>query len=239
MNDHARLLFFATLRDKAGVREAEIEFPQGTKISEIKRLVLDKYPGLKQNMDSIIVALNHEFAFDEDIVPNEAEIAIFPPVSGGDCGSSIYPTIIAITDEDIDINNILAQITLSTTGAACIFTGTVRGLTSKGLKRQTARLEYEAYREMAEAKLCQISDEIRIKWNEVEGIAIVQRTGVLMPGTVSVIVACSSSHRDEGIFEAAHYGIDRLKEIVPVWKKEVSKEGEEWIEGEYLPRKGE
>jgi molybdopterin synthase catalytic subunit len=60
-----------------------------------------------------------------------------------------------------------------------------------------------------------------------------------MPGTVSVIIACSSSHRDSGIFEATRYGIDRLKEIVPVWKKEVSKDGQEWIEGEYYPQRGE
>jgi molybdopterin converting factor subunit 1 len=239
MNDHARVLFFATLRDKAGVREIAIEFPQGAHISDIKRLVLKKYPGLKQNMDTIIVALNHEFAFDEDIVPNEAEIAIFPPVSGGEIEAAKYPTIIEILDDEIDINEIVAKITLSTTGAACVFSGTVRGLTSRGLERQTEKLEYEAYREMAEVKLRQICVEIRTRWEDVEGIALVQRTGKLMPGTVSVIVACSSSHRDSGIFEATRYGIDRLKEIVPIWKKEVSKEGEEWIEGKYLPRRGE
>lgn len=238
MNDHARVLFFATLRDKAGVRETDIEFPQGTKIADIKRLVLEKFPGLKQNMDSIIVALNHEFAFDEDIVPNEAEIAIFPPVSGGSDDVKL-PTTIVITSDEIDLNKVVAEITLATTGAVCIFSGTVRGTTTRGLERQTEHLEYEAYIEMAELKLRQISNEIRARWKEVEGIALVQRTGRLMPGTVSVIVACSSSHRNSGIFDAARYGIDRLKEIVPIWKKEVSKEGEEWVEGEYFPRRGE
>ncbi len=239
MNNHARVLFFATLREKAGVRETDIEFPQGTRIAEIKRLVLEEYPGLKQNMDSIIVALNHEFAFDEEIVPNEAEIALFPPVSGGERGAVSFPTIIAITSDELDINKTVSEITLPTTGAACVFTGTVRGITSRGVERQTEYLEYEAYREMAELKLRQICEEIRIRWKEVEGIALVQRTGTLMPGTVSVIVACSSSHRDAGIFEAARYGIDRLKEIVPIWKKEVSLEGEEWVEGEYYPHRGE
>jgi molybdopterin synthase catalytic subunit len=239
MNNHARVLFFATLREKAGVRETDIEFPQGTRIAEIKRLVLEEYPGLKQNMDSIIVALNHEFAFDEEIVPNEAEIALFPPVSGGERGVVRFPTIIAITNEELDINKTVSEITLATTGAACVFTGTVRGITSRGVERHTEYLEYEAYREMAELKLRQICEEIRIRWKEVEGIALVQRTGTLMPGTVSVIVACSSSHRDAGIFEAARYGIDRLKEIVPIWKKEVSLEGEEWVEGEYYPHRGE
>ena len=235
MNDHCKVLFFATLRDNAGVRESDIEFPHGAHISDIKRLVLEKYPGLKKNMDSIIVALNHEFAFDEDIVPNGAEVAIFPPVSGGENGIVNYPTIISITSDEIDIDEIVAKITLSTTGAACLFTGTVRGLTSRGIERQTEYLEYEAYRVMAEKKLIQISEEIRTRWLDVEGVALVQRIGTLMPGTVSVIVACSSSHRDSGIFDATRYGIDRLKEIVPIWKKEVTKNGEEWIEGEYFP----
>ena len=239
MNDRARVLFFATLRDRAGVRETMVEFPAGTRIAEIKRLVLEKYPGLKQNMDMIIVALNHEFAFDEDIVPNNAEIAIFPPVSGGESSLASRPTIIAITDNEIDINKVVSDITLPTTGAACVFSGTVRGLTSRGVERQTERLEYEAYQEMAERKLWQICDEIRTRWKDIEGIALVQRVGMLMPGTVSVIIACSSSHRDSGIFEATRYGIDRLKEIVPVWKKEVSRDGEEWIEGEYIPQKRE
>jgi molybdopterin converting factor subunit 1 len=238
MNDHARVLFFATLRDKAGMRETTVEFPQGAHISDIKKLVLEKYPELEQNMDTIIVALNHEFAFDEDTVPNDAEIAIFPPVSGGEDRVSKYPTIIEILEDEIDINEIVAKITLTTTGAACVFSGTVRGMTSKGVQRQTDHLVYEAYQVMAELKLKQIADEIRTRWKDVEGIALVQRTGKLMPGTVSVIVACSSSHRDSGVFEATRYGIDRLKEIVPIWKKEVSKDGEEWIEGKYLPQKG-
>ena len=239
MNDHGKVLFFATLRDKAGVREADIEYPQGAQITDIKRIVLEKYPGLKQNMDSIIVALNHEFAFDEDIVPNQAEIAIFPPVSGGGSSESIFPTIIAITSDEIDINKIVTEITISTTGAACVFSGIVRSLTRRGGERQTELLEYDAYREMAEGKMRQISDDIRIKWNDVEGIALVQRIGKLNPGMVSVVIACSSSHRDSGIFEATRYGIDRLKEIVPIWKKEMSKDGEEWIEGKYIPQAGE
>ena len=239
MSDSARVLFFATLRDRTGVRETTIEFPQGSTISDIKRIVLEKYPAIKQIMDSMIVALNHEFAFDEDIVPNGAEIAMFPPVSGGETSGEKYPTITAIVDQAIDINAIVAEITLPTTGATCIFTGIVREVTNRGTERQTEHLVYDAYRGMAESKIRQISLEIRSRWNDIEGIALVQRIGKLMPGTVSVIVACSASHRDSGIFEAARYGIDRLKEIVPIWKKEAGSDGEEWIEGEYYPSKGE
>jgi len=235
MNSRAKVLFFANLREKTGVREAEIEFPLGTTVSEIKKRLLEMYPGLAPNMDTIIVAMNHEFAFDENPVPDGAEIALFPPVSGGE----EFPTIIALVDQEIDINQLVEQITSSSTGAACIFSGIVRAVTTRGTPRQTDQLEYEAYRVMAEQKMKQIAEEIRLRWKDVEGIAMVQRTGVLPPGKVSVVIACTSSHRDAGIFEAAHYGIDRLKEIVPIWKKEVSSDKAEWIEGKYIPHRGE
>ena len=70
----------------------------------------------------------------------------------------------------------------------------------------------------------------------MEGIGIVQRIGLLDPGTPTVMIACTAAHRDTGVFEAARYGIDRLKQIVPVWKKEIGPDGEVWIEGEYDPR---
>ncbi|MDZ4158994.1 MAG: molybdenum cofactor biosynthesis protein MoaE, partial [Anaerolineaceae bacterium] len=73
----------------------------------------------------------------------------------------------------------------------------------------------------------------------VEGIAIVQRIGHLQPLTPTVIIACTAAHRDSGVFEAARYGIDRLKEIVPIWKKEISRDGSYWVEGNYHPHKGE
>ena len=83
MNDRAKVLFFATLRDKTGIREAVIEFPHGSLISDIKKQITEMYPNLRPSMETIIVAMNHEFAFDENIVQNGAEIALFPPVSGG------------------------------------------------------------------------------------------------------------------------------------------------------------
>ena len=111
----------------------------------------------------------------------------------------------------------------------------VRGVTARDNPHQTVYLEYEAYRPMAEAKMRQVADEIRLRWPDVEGIAIVQRVGRLYPQTPTVLVACTAAHRDTGVFEAARYGIDRLKEIVPVWKKEVGPLGEQWVEGEYIP----
>lgn len=152
---------------------------------------------------------------------------------------SNLPTIYCITETDIDLNDLLAKITLPSTGAAAIFTGMVRGITSRGDARETEYLEYEAYIPMAEAKMKQVAEEIREKWSSVEGIAIVQRVGKLYPKTPTVLIACTAPHRDTGVFEAARYGIDRLKEIVPIWKKEVGPGGQEWVEGDYIPSPGE
>jgi molybdopterin synthase catalytic subunit len=150
------------------------------------------------------------------------------------------PTIFSITEDELDLDTLLAQITLPTTGAACFFTGMVRGETQKdGQPPKTEYLEYQAYTPMAEAKMQQVAAEIRERWPTIEGIAIVQRVGRLYPQTPTVLIACTAPHRDTGVFEAARYGIDRLKEIVPVWKKEVSPQGETWVEGEYVPKPGE
>ena len=150
-----------------------------------------------------------------------------------------FPTIFSITESEIDLNDLLARITLTSTGAAAIFAGMVRGETSRGEGHQTEYLEYEAYVPMAEEKMKQVAEEIRERWPIIEGIAIVQRIGKLYPKTPTVLIACTAAHRDTGVFEAARYGIDRLKEIVPIWKKEVSPNGEFWVEGDYIPKAGE
>jgi MoaE-MoaD fusion protein len=150
--------------------------------------------------------------------------------------SETFPTIYSITEDELDLNDLLAQITLTGTGAAAIFTGMVRGETRRDDPHDTVYLEYEAYVPMAETKMKQVADEIRQRWPTVEGIAIVQRVGRLYPKTPTVLIACTAAHRDTGVFDAARYGIDRLKEIVPVWKKEVGPDGEEWVEGDYAPK---
>ena len=150
-----------------------------------------------------------------------------------------YPTIFSITEDEIDLNDLLAKITLTSTGAAAIFTGMVRGVTTRGDAHETEYLEYESYIPMAEAKMKQVAEEIRAKWDAIQGIAIVQRIGKLYPKTPTVLIACTAAHRDTGVFEAARYGIDSLKEIVPVWKKEVSPDGQYWVEGDYTPKPGE
>lgn len=150
-----------------------------------------------------------------------------------------HPTVVGLQEEEFDLNQLTDQLLTPEVGAACIFTGVVRRLTKRDDPRRTEYLEYQAYTSMAEEKLRQIAVEIRERWPTVIGVAIVQRTGRLLPQEPTVAVICTASHRDTGIFEAARYGIDRLKEIVPVWKKEATPEGEEWVEGDYKPQAGE
>ena len=139
----------------------------------------------------------------------------------------------------LSIDELTTGIVSATTGAVCIFSGIVRARTTRveanQKPRDTEQLHYEAYVPMAEEKMQQVATEIRARWPEVDGITIVQRIGILTPGTPTVLIACTGAHRDSGIFAAARYGIDRLKEIVPVWKKEISPEETAWVQGEYHP----
>ena len=78
-----KVLFFATLRDRAGAKSTELEIPPETTVQTLKELVVESYPGLKETMNTVVISINREFAFDESIVPMDAEVAMFPPVSGG------------------------------------------------------------------------------------------------------------------------------------------------------------
>jgi molybdopterin synthase catalytic subunit/molybdopterin converting factor small subunit len=237
------VLFFATFRERSGVDRAFIDLPENGRIRDLKSRLLLDYPKLAGMLESALFSINHEFAFDDDVIPPEAELAVFPPVSGG--AEEEFPTVIAIIEEMLDLDALLERITLPTTGAACVFTGMVRGITGapgdrqQNTPHQTLSLEYEAYAPMAEAKMRQVAEEIRTSWPAVQGIVIVQRVGNMAPGTPTVVIACTAAHRDTGVFEATRYGIDRLKEIVPIWKKEIGTEGETWIEGKYVPNRSD
>lgn len=230
-----RVLFFAHLKDAAGKNCGEIAVPAGTTVSGLREEMISHCPALDPPLRRAIASVNRQFAAENDLLNDGDEVAFFPPVSGG----TELPTVVAITREPFCLDELLEQVTLTTTGAAAIFTGMIRGKTMRGEPHETLSLEYEAYVPMAEEKLRQIAVEIRSRWQTVEGIALVQRIGKLQAKTPTVAVICTAAHRDTGVFDAARYGIDRLKEIVPVWKKEIGPNGEEWVEGEYTPKPGE
>jgi len=228
--DQIKVLFFATLKEKAKTNQITLDFTAGSQVRTLKQILIAQFSDLEGLLEKSIASINQEFAFDDDPIPPGAEVAFFPPVSGGAAA-----TFIDITQEKIDINNWIEKITFPTTGAVVFFFGIVRGQTGRSEPHDTVYLEYEAYIPMAKAKMLQIVAEIRNKWTAVEGIVIIQRIGILTAGTPTVIIACSAAHRDSGVFEAARYGIDRLKEIIPIWKKEVGSDGSYWVEGDYHP----
>ncbi len=132
-----------------------------------------------------------------------------------------------ITSEELSPDEVIARLAHGGVGAVIAFVGVVRGVTEG---REVRYLEYEAYPEMAEEALEQIGGEIRARWKTIENVAIVHRVGRLDIGETSVVIAVSAAHRGE-VFDAVHYAIDRLKEIAPIWKKEVWTDGSEWKSG--------
>jgi MoaE-MoaD fusion protein len=228
------ILLFANLKDLAGRNRLTLTLPDVATVTDVRGALIALHPHMTANVNAAIAAVNEEYAFPGDAVHDGDQVAFFPPVSGGN--GATYPEIFRLASEPIDTDELIAAITILATGAVCVFSGMVRGETGKGgAVLHTQQLEYEAYEPMALAKMQQVAVEIRQQWPLVQGIAIVQRVGTLAVGQNTILIACSSGHRDQGCFEAARYGIDRLKEIVPVWKKEVRPDGESWIEGHYLP----
>ncbi len=223
--------FFASYKELVKTNMAEIDIPSPSTVSQFKQLLIQEFPTLELSMANAIISVNRKFSFDEDLIVEGNEIAIFPPVSGG----GIDQTHLEISENPFDINQLLQKISYPTTGALCAFTGMVREKNEAENPEKTIALEYEAYLPMALEKMDQIAKEIRSRWERIEGIVIVQRIGYLPKGTQTIFIACSASHRDDGIFEAAHFGINRLKEIVPIWKKEIFLNEEHWKEGSYSP----
>jgi len=133
--------------------------------------------------------------------------------------------MIEMCEEKIDVQNVIDSAQAEDCGAVTVFLGTVRNH-SRG--KEIIRLEYDAYPEMAVKMIQKVVDEAKEKW-DVRKAAVAHRTGVLAIGEIAVAIAVATPHRQEG-FEACKYIIDRLKQVVPIWKKEVAFDGETWIE---------
>lgn len=132
-----------------------------------------------------------------------------------------------VTEAPLDPQPIVQGVLKESHGAVVTFLGVVRGWSGG---RRVLYMEYEAYKEMAEKKLVEIGQEIRQRW-QVEDVALYHRVGRLEVGVTSLVVVVAAPHRGEA-FAACHYAVDRLKEIVPIWKKEVFEDGGVWVEGE-------
>lgn len=212
--------FFAMVRERLGKSEIHIELKPGSTVADVRTSVELLDPELKPLFDRSMVMRNQEYSTDEDPVANGDEIAFIPPVSGGDH--------VRVHAGKLDSSALEKRVADSGAGAIVTFTGVVR---DNARDKSVTALDYEAYPEAAERQLARICDEMRDEWPVLE-IAIEHRTGKLEIGEASVVISVSSAHR-EAAFEAASYAIRRIKEIVPIWKKEFYADGESWIGSEH------
>jgi MoaE-MoaD fusion protein len=216
------LKLFATLRERAHASELVRDFPEGTTVEEIWKHLVAEFPALGGHHDSVGFAVNQEYV-EGDFKPHAGdEIAFIPPVSGGSARSPIGR--ITIGREPIDITALEREVADPAAGAIVSFTGTTR---RDNAGRKVLRLEYEAYEPMALSEMRKLAVEAAERLKIVR-IAIAHRVGVVEIGETSVGIAVSAAHRGEA-FEACRFAIDRLKEVVPIWKKEHFEGGEIWI----------
>lgn len=220
---------FARMRELVGAGSLKRSLADNTTVSDLMVALQEEFPRLAETASYVVVAVNQEFAAPETRLAEGDEVALFPPVSGG---SGADEAKLAVTFEPISLDQVAAKVVRPETGAVAVFGGVVRSVSAG---KPVEHLEYEAYEEMALARLRQVAAEARDQWPKIVDIAIVQRIGHLEVGENAVVVAVSSPHRGDGCFEACAYAINRLKQIVPIWKKEVSPDGSEWVEGDYHP----
>ncbi|WP_138755449.1 molybdenum cofactor biosynthesis protein [Paenibacillus sinopodophylli] len=190
--------------------------------ADLKHAIIAIYPEHKAFIQSAFIARNHSYADDTATLLVSDELALLPPVSGGE-GPSPAVERYVITAEPISSDEVLAKVIVPEHGAAISFVGTTREWT---YGQRTVKLEYEAYAPMAVATMRQIGDEIAERWQGAI-CAISHRIGIVGIAETSVVIAVSSPHRDS-CYEASRYAIERLKQIVPIWKKEIWEDGSEW-----------
>lgn len=227
MRVHIKL--FARLREQAGLSRCELDINNNGCVSDVLAALRQRFPPLAADHGPIIVAVNQQFATLDHPVRAGDEIALFPPVSGG-------TDLLRVVQEPINVDDVVRALRQPEMGALAIFVGLVR---ASAHGRQVIALEYETYEEMTLTKLQQLAQEARTRWPAIGQIAIVQRVGRLAVGETAVVIGVTSPHRQDGCFEACRFAIDRLKQIVPIWKKEISPDGDVWIEGNYLPGSGD
>jgi len=198
---------FAMLRERAGAGEIELDLPDGARVRD----ALDRLDDLAGGLP-LVMAINRDYAdADSELRPGD-ELALIPPVSGGET----VPVV--VTTEPLALDPLVARVRDPRAGAVVTF---------QGVTRDVDHLDYEAYVEMAEQVMAQISAELLGRY-DLCAIAIHHRTGRVEIGEASVVIAVSAPHRQDAL-AACKDAIDTLKEEVPLWKKEAYEGGEEWI----------
>ncbi len=212
------LRYFAAARERVGVAQETWPLEAPLSVAALLEQLTQKYPALRSLLPHLRVAVNHEFAPVDSEVPVGAEVALIPPVAGGAGG------LFRVVDVPLTLEPVIFAVSGPGQGGVVTFTGAVRNQTHG---KKVERLEYEAYVPMAEKRLADIGAEVAERWPGTQ-LAIVHRTGVLLPGEAAVVIAASAPHRKEA-FRACEYAIDRLKQDVPIFKKEHYEDGEVWV----------
>lgn len=223
------VLFFGVLHDLTGKRRESVRLQDGARLTDLWADYVRRFPRLEPMAASLLTSVNEEFTDRSQILSDGDEVAFLPPVSGGTGPNTEMDTgdVFLLTEEVIDTAGLLRRVKAPADGAVVTFEGIVRDHTGE---RRTRYLEYEAYQPMALKKMRQVGAEIHERF-EVGRVAIVHRLRRLEIGETSVAIVVAAGHRGPA-FEACRYAIDRLKKIVPIWKKEFFADGAVWAEGE-------
>lgn len=218
-----KVLFFGVAHDLTGFEQEDVQVAEGTNLDELWRRYERQFPRLNPIADSLVAAVNEEIVERSRLLQDGDEVAFMPPVSGG-ASTNIY----RITRDPIARHELAAELKVPADGAVVTFEGIVRD-NSRG--RKTLYLEYEAYEPLAVRKMEEIGREAQEKF-AIDHVAMVHRVGRLEIGETSVAIVVTAAHR-RAAFEACRFAIDRLKQVVPIWKKEHFADGAVWAEGEW------
>ncbi|HXM43138.1 MAG TPA: molybdenum cofactor biosynthesis protein MoaE [Bryobacteraceae bacterium] len=226
-----KVLFFGMLKDIAGRAEDQLDLENNATLGGVFDHYSGQFPRMREMAGSILLARNQEFAGPSTPLADGDEIAFLPPVSGGSVSPreiSENGNFFALTWHPIVPRKIADQLLRGEDGAVVTFEGVVRNNTNG---RLTHYLDYDCYEPMAIKLMARIGREIAASY-AIDRIALVHRLGRILIGETSVAVVVTAAHR-RAAFEAALEGIDRLKRVVPIWKKERFADGEVWVEGEW------
>ena len=197
----------------------EVEVPEGASADDALRVAVERWPALEAQASGVALAVNESYAGRDHRLASGDEVAIVPPVSGGSDDQ------VEIVRGPIDMGALVNAVVRPHCGAICTFGGTTRDHHDG---RRVLRLEYDAYEPMARKELWSLVSAARAQW-DLGAIVLVHRVGVVPVGEASVFIAVSSPHRAEA-FAAGRFLIDRLKQVVPIWKREHYEDGSAWIE---------
>jgi molybdopterin synthase catalytic subunit len=211
---------FASYREAAGVGRIELDLPPGATVKDAIARIVREHPLIAEGRQ-VVIARNREYVTADEPLADGDEVALIPPVSGG----AMSVARVAVSSEPLSVDDAIAAVRDAGFGGIVVFLGTVRDR-SRG--KRVTHLEYEAYAEMAEAKMREIARRLEAEHAPLR-VVMHHRVGDLAIGEIAVIVAAGAPPR-AAAFPAARAAIDELKTIVPIWKKEHSDDGAVWIE---------